>query len=77
LTTNETEAVRVRALFVPLIVSAYEPAAVALELVTMSWDDPGAATLEGAKLGVAPAGRPLTAKPTSPLKPLTAPTETA
>ena len=44
--------------------------------MTLSVDEPGATTLEGVKVEVAPPGTPLTERATLPLKPPLEPTET-
>jgi hypothetical protein len=58
-TVRENEAVCVADEPVPVIVTAYVPAAVELEVEIVSVDDPPAVTDEGENDAVAPLGRPL------------------
>jgi hypothetical protein len=60
-----------RLALVPVMVSVYVPAAVEVEVATVSVEVPDPATEVGLKLPVAPLGRPLTLKATAPAKPFT------
>jgi len=63
-------------LLLPVIVKLYVPAGVVLLVFTVNVDEPLPVTLVGVNVGLAPDGRPLTLKPTVPLKPFKAETET-
>jgi hypothetical protein len=72
-TLNVTGAVCTTVLLVPLIVSVESAAGVAPEVVIVRVDVPVLPTMvEGLKLAVAPAGRPVTVKTTSPVSPFSA-----
>src|SRR3982751_2622565 len=57
---------------VPVMVSVYVPAVVLVALVTVNVEVPEVVMEAGLKLPLAPAGNPLTLRPTLPLKPLSA-----
>lgn len=69
LTVSDTDVVRVRVPLVPVIVSVNVPVAAVALAVTVNVDMPDVITDAGLKLPLAPAGRPLTANATVPLKP--------
>ena len=72
-TLNVTGAVCTTVLLAPLIVRVESVAGVAPEVVTVSVDVPVLPTMvEGLKLAVAPTGRPVTVKATSPVSPFSA-----
>ena len=52
-----------------MIVSVYVFGVTEFKVEIVKVDDPGLATVPGLKLGVAPAGRPLTLSETFPLNP--------
>jgi hypothetical protein len=54
---------------VPVIVRVERPVGVVVAVVTVRVEDPVPVMLVGLKLAVAPAGSPLTLRPTVPLKP--------
>ena len=66
-TTSVTDAVWVNTPSVPLIVRLYVPAGVVLAVLMASDDVPVPVTDAGVKVGVAPAGRPLTLRLTVPV----------
>lgn len=59
---------------VPVIVTAYVPAAVLPVVVTVSVDVPDVLMLDGEKDGVAPVGSPEAVSATVPVNPASAPT---
>ena len=71
-TVRLTPAVWVRPPPLAVIVKAELPAGVDVEVVTVRVEVPEPVTDDGLKDAVAPAGRPLTVKPTLLLKPLMA-----
>ena len=59
----------IRLPLVPVMVSVYEPVAVAAAVPTVKTEEPEPVTEVGLNVPVAPAGRPLMVKLTTPLKP--------
>ena len=68
-TTSVTLVERARLPLVPVIVRVKFPACVVVLVVTSIVDDPEPVTVGGLKLALAPAGNPLTLKPTVPANP--------
>ncbi len=75
-TTNEAVAVCDKVPLVPVITSEYVPTGVVLAVETDSVEVPPVAIEAGLKLAEAPAGNPLKASDSIPVKPFTAAVET-